>query len=214
MEIAINIRKNKDITDTITIEELERCECKIIKIYQNDEDIKDIVMEAASKNNNNDKTIGEVGCRYIAGIREIMKYIPNITVKEIDDMADEGAWKEDCWLDSNGIGIKANIIDFSRLIKKLNIKYNVNLKYLWFNTYTNRNKDKLIRFLRNNVCPIIKMPNLVYKNADHFINAIGYIEDTLGKVYLKMGETYNNYNGYDNYYIDWEDVKSYEFIYI
>lgn len=183
----------------------------IINVYQNDDNIKNIIMEAASKNNNQSETIGSVGCRYVAGIREIMKYIP-ITVKEIDDLADEGTWKDDCWVDSSTT--IANVIDFNKLVNKINKKYNTNLKYLRSTTWDKQNQFRVIDMINKNVAPILKMPNLVTPNWNHFINAKGYIIDSNDKLYLQMAETYKNYNGYNDYWIEYYNVIAYEFIYI
>jgi hypothetical protein len=183
----------------------------ILNIYQNDKDIKNIIMENHDKNNNNGRTIGEVGCRFIAGARSIIKH-SFLTIKELDNLADEGDWKTDSWVDG-GKTMVANVINFSTLITKVNERLNSKLKYDIYKNYDSYFKQLLIDKLNNCDSPSIKMPHLSINGWDHFINVDGYLLTKNDELFIRMKDTYKEYDGYDGYYCLWTDPKYYEFIY-
>jgi len=209
--MLIDIKRDRNSIISKEVKVKDSFESFVLPVYQNDSGISEIIMEAAEKNGNNAKTIGSVGCRYIAGIREIQKYL-SIPVKEIDDIADSGDWKSDSWADGSGGIVRANIIDFFRLITKINAIYSTNFKYAYLSS--SRNKYMITEYIKRGVCPIIKMPNLVYDNYDHFVNADAYLLDDNYSLYLRMAETFKGYDGYNGRWVEANLIKSFEFIYI
>jgi hypothetical protein len=174
--------------------------------YQNSLDIKNVVME-------ND-TYGNVGCRAISAYRSSNQQMKsNISMKEFDELADEGGMKLDSWVDDYKNPIY-NVLAIWSLVDKINKKYNVNLGYkLIQKSFTDIAKQWLYNCIINDVSLIIKMKNLVYENSSHFVNVDGVIKEDDGKIYFRMKESYDNYDGYDGYFVDINVPAYYEIIY-
>ena len=174
--------------------------------YQNSSDIKNVIME-------ND-TYGNVGCRAISAYRSSNQQMKsNISMKEFDELADEGGMKLDSWVDDYKNPIY-NVLAIWSLVDKINKKYNVNLGYrLIQKPLADITKQWLVNCILNNVPLTIKMKSLAYENSSHFVGVDGVIKENDGNIYFKMKETYSGYNGYDGYYIDVNTPAYYEIVF-
>jgi hypothetical protein len=199
------IIKQKEKIIQIDDSNLENYDLKgnLDEIYQNSPEIANVIMQPGTQ----DKYIS-FGCRFI-GLYRCLMYIlgtvyeeaPNFSVNDFDKLIDDNqGWDN------------FDILDMSKILPILQKQFGVDIRYgcqLQDGTDILR---KSIKVLLLNDTPItIKMPSLVNLH-DHFINVIGckYDENAL---YLKMKETYKNYQGYDGFYINWDYVKCFEYFY-
>lgn len=189
----------------------------IQEIYQNDPDIKNIIMENTATNK---LSYGQAGCRFIMGVRMInyqlnKRGIATLSAKKLDEIVDSEGWKNDAWMDgyySKGVPIE-NVIDFSVLVKKINKLFDTDLQYE-FITLEQISVLKVMQYFIDDNPLGIKMKNLVSeKFTSHFINIDSVFITEKEQIYFRMKETYKNYNGYDSFYVECHIPGYYEIIY-
>jgi len=179
-------------------------------IYQNSKEIKNIVMEKTP--------VLYVGCRYVGIYRLISarlnKLGKSLTFEEYDKIADEGGLLGDAWVDGTNSNPIYDVIDVGKLVKKINKKLGVKLKYEIIRKYNQKTKDRINWLLNNGIGLVVKMDNPYSPNyKNHFVNIDGYVLNYRDdELYLKMKETYKSTRGYDGYYIKWNSPDYYEVI--
>lgn len=212
MNISIFINKNKKEKKNINGLEI-KINPLLEDIYQNSPGVADLKMEISS--------YSLYGCRAIAIFRMINHLLltnklidKNIPIKELDRIVDSGGEFKDAWSD-NVVTPLYDVLNSLRVIEKINDIYNTELKYKLIknNQYNDQIKMEIYNYIKNNIALCIKLPHLVNSNLFHFVNVESCILDK-DNLYVKIKETYNNYNGYDKYYIDWKKPFYYEIIYL
>jgi len=163
-----------------------------------------------------DKSLySQYGCRFTGISRSIIyelnkQNIKDLTILKLDELADSGGEKFDAWKDGyypNGTPFY-DILDGQVLVNKVNKLYKTNLKY---NLLTQKfGMISLVEYIQNDHPITIKMKQL-YSKGDHFVNVTAAIIND-NELYFKMKETYNNYNGYDGFWINWNYPLTYEVI--
>jgi hypothetical protein len=173
-------------------------------IYQNSSEIASVEMQPGT----GDKYIS-YGCRVTGLYRCLMyvlKYIYNI------DPVDFSLVDFDNLIDKNSGWVDLDIVSVNKILPILQKKFNVNIQYSCKSQDSTINtRIKIQHEILMDVPITIKMPSLVNDHS-HFINAVGCKYDNKN-LYLKMHETYKNYNGYENFYINWDYVQCFEYFY-
>jgi len=214
----IKIVENKKISTLNIRGEEFSLKKELQSVYQNDSDIKNIIMENTA---NRKLTYGMAGCRFVMGVRMInyalnKKNIDEINLIEFDRISDSGGWKKDAWADgyygvSNPI---ENVINFKLLTDKINGIYGTKLKYEVLYTNNSAVKKRLRDFVKKDIPLGIKMDNiLTVRFRFHFVNINSVIINN-NKIYFKMLDTYETKrNSYTGLYTEIDTPYYYEVIY-
>ena len=176
------------------------------EIYQNSPIIANIDMEISDYK--------LYGCRVTALHRSINlllhKHIGReLSIIETDKILDAGGEMNDAWIDNLNNPIY-DIVDAPELINRINNRFNVNFEYKKIDISNKFLKEVIKNIIKKNSSPVIKM-KAIYGKGSHFINIDGFVEqDKI--IYLRIKETYQNYNGYDKLWVKWDIPQYYEII--
>jgi hypothetical protein len=218
----ITLRTKENGKQFISVENSTLLELKnsVDEIYQNSPEIKNLDLEP---NVPYPSTFNLYGCRFVTISRIILyllknkykvNYVP--TIKELDDLADEGGMLKDAWMDGSKDKPIFNVLFVPELLKKIEKKFGYKLlQYTIIDnkSYTEEIKESLIQLLKDNTPFGVRLPQLYSKNINdlHFVNIDAVVYNDK-ECYLRMKETFKGYDGYDKFFIPWDYPNYYEII--